>query len=1193
MNASIESFGESLWQASWHASVLAILLGVMLLVLRDQIAPRWRHLLWSVVLIRFLMIVVPASSWSLFNTLPGRGQVEVETVPPDLVEPRPTRVETMVAASTPTPTVATEGPAVQIVSQQAQPAREGTGILDRPAPAMEPPRTWTAKVSAWSLVVIVWALGASTLGLRLVLSCLALRRLMRVTRPCTNDAINRLLADAAAQHRLSQPPALLVTGANVGPCVVGMLRPRVLVPEALLGELSAEQWRQVFLHEVAHMRRRDVAMNWLLLLVRTLHWFNPCAWWVVARVRAESEAACDDAVLALSYEPQRRQYAEAIIKVGDASIWCSLTPGLVGFRMQHSLVGRVKSVLRGPCRGVIGPRLTFCAVLAIIAIGFTGARPVIRAAQQAAAKAETSSPVATGKRDFAIAGTVVEPDGKTPLANVRLQLFETRNLIDSPKSIAESTSDATGEFVFDKLEAPASEGPRLLFYHVVATPEGRPAVIGNEWWTRMSGEMRGRRGPATRTVMTIEIPRKTTTRSGRVVDSQGRPVAGARVFPNEMHTPHIREIHEGVTNANGEFTVTSLAEPAGPNAKWPFFAEHPDFPVGSADTPTIAGPLVITMPAGCIVTGNVIDQVTSQPAAGVILEAQLVGDSREYLCRSDAGGKFRMAVPEGNYHFVAKAEDRVCSAILDQECLRDSTVEIAALNLVQGGRITGQVLNTATGKPVAVTNEGNPIGIGLIGPSHPSRRVISPESLALVDEQGRFDLLAAPGENFPYFVNEHGSRMAWDTKEQPPVIVKEGEQVVAVMTITPKETPAQKMERARAVLKTLPEPRDERVAAILQKFRDPDLLKDGDETWCLLMKEIITIGSPGVPAICRELDSATETRPMRFLPFVLRAIGDPRAVPALIRVIPRSIMAPGGDHGRLVDDAELMAFMQQHDLEPGKGSHFDLGRPMREVFGALEKLTKHNIDWRPLNFLLGGEDPNRKRMLWAIAQAHAVLWQNWWEAHWQEFTKDEAYHLVNLREIPVIETSAKKELGTTSRIGGGSSGSVVSPADETNPYATRLLDLDTGLSPAWPSNVPATEEGARSPELLAWAREHGVDLTCVIRTSSSGKPEYVLRPIDLQVVRISPQDARNLEKRMKLGEVPKGTPAGEFLGLDDATADGKPSFLYVTKEGSHGMIEITDLITRTQDLTGTPSGMAPRGTGFHRGVQFDHHEIVP
>ena len=55
--------------------------------------------------------------------------------------------------------------------------------------------------------------------------------------------------------------------------------------------------RVVLRHELAHVRRGDWLVQLAGELLRILHWFNPLAWIVCARLRSESEQACDDEVL--------------------------------------------------------------------------------------------------------------------------------------------------------------------------------------------------------------------------------------------------------------------------------------------------------------------------------------------------------------------------------------------------------------------------------------------------------------------------------------------------------------------------------------------------------------------------------------------------------------------------------------------------------------------------------------------------------------------------------------------------------------------------------------------------------------------------------------------------------------------------------------------------------------------------------
>ena len=121
---------------------------------------------------------------------------------------------------------------------------------------------------------------------------------------------------------------------------------------------------------------------------------------------------------------------------------------------------------------------------------------------------------------------------------------------------------------------------------------------------------------------------------------------------------------------------------------------------------------------------------------------------------ADEAGRFRLVLLEGRYDFVAEAKERVCVAVTGRECLAGEKIELPAFKLIGGGFISGQVVNTATGESVTVSENGKgPIMLGLYGPSQPPGRAISPLRLAAVDKTGRFILRAAPGENFPYFVN--------------------------------------------------------------------------------------------------------------------------------------------------------------------------------------------------------------------------------------------------------------------------------------------------------------------------------------------------------------------------------------------------------------------------------------------------------
>src|SRR5947207_10421533 len=63
----LDTIGPAIWRASWQAAALAILVVLLLRCFGERLAPRWRFLMWGIVLTRLLFVATPVSPWSVFN----------------------------------------------------------------------------------------------------------------------------------------------------------------------------------------------------------------------------------------------------------------------------------------------------------------------------------------------------------------------------------------------------------------------------------------------------------------------------------------------------------------------------------------------------------------------------------------------------------------------------------------------------------------------------------------------------------------------------------------------------------------------------------------------------------------------------------------------------------------------------------------------------------------------------------------------------------------------------------------------------------------------------------------------------------------------------------------------------------------------------------------------------------------------
>jgi hypothetical protein len=291
--------------------------------------------------------------------------------------------------------------------------------------------------------------------------------------------------------------------------------------------------------------------------------------------------------------------------------------------------------------------------------------------------------------------------------------------------------------------------------------------------------------------------------------------------------------------------------------------------------------------------------------------------------------------------------------------------------------------------------------------------------------------------------------------------------------------------------------------------------------------------------------------------------------------------------------------MQTHDLRGGQrgGTYFDLGRPEREIIGALQKLTGQNFGDSELFGLGRSADPRRQALQLGLFTRHARQWQTWWETHWHEFTEDAAYQKVGLNVDDKPLPAATAILGPKARVEYTVQGATLSPAIQGGEHTKYFIDLDTGASLRWPAGIPRDEARLDQKQLAAWAEANGVDLTCVTHRAPDGTETFVLRSFGMKVWEISSRDLRNIDKLIAAGTLPKGHDSGELLlhyddQLKRSMPDANGAFIYVTREGSMGLIETTDRVTRTADLTGT-FGAPPAGVGFHTGVRFNLKWIIP
>ena len=287
-----------LWSDPWIEAVLAAALrGVPLLLLAGAATIGWRrssaaarHLVWLVAIACMLALPLFSASLPVWR---------VAVLPPVTVDaPVPEeQVVTLPAAASPAVVSLASTP----TAHDAEAARTAMALEESAAP-----RNWG------QIAFLIWCLGASLVALPMVLGHVRVWRLSKTAKPANGGVWGALASILPAQVGLAGRVRIMVSERASMPMAFGIVNPTVLLPA------NAEQWpaerrRDVMLHELAHVARRDCLTQLIAQAACAVYWFDPLVWLASRALRGERERACDDAVVRAGARPS--EYATHLLQV--------------------------------------------------------------------------------------------------------------------------------------------------------------------------------------------------------------------------------------------------------------------------------------------------------------------------------------------------------------------------------------------------------------------------------------------------------------------------------------------------------------------------------------------------------------------------------------------------------------------------------------------------------------------------------------------------------------------------------------------------------------------------------------------------------------------------------------------------------------------------------------------------------------
>ncbi|MFU2031062.1 M56 family metallopeptidase [Bacillus wiedmannii] len=341
INVYLPHFFDWLIETSLMASILVGFILCIKILFRNKLTPRWQYMLWIVLMIRLFLPWSPDSSYSIYSLLSYRSSVS-EVIPKNMPS--------------------TES----IVNIESDRTVESNSkmVTKTSEPEVEVSSEQQTTFSLYKIALYVWLAGVIVLAFITFLTNRRLYSYIKKQPDITDEQVVTVFNRCKQSMKIKKAVSLRLSGKIASPTVFSFFRPKVLLSKKHMKVLNEQQLQYVFYHELAHIKRNDVAVNWIMYSLILLNWFNPILWYAYFSMREDQELACDAYALTFIDKEEQIAYGHTIITLLEH--YSYQAPSLASLsRNKRALKRRIVMIKKFQKKSY---RLSLLGIIVIVAI---------------------------------------------------------------------------------------------------------------------------------------------------------------------------------------------------------------------------------------------------------------------------------------------------------------------------------------------------------------------------------------------------------------------------------------------------------------------------------------------------------------------------------------------------------------------------------------------------------------------------------------------------------------------------------------------------------------------------------------------------------------------------------------------------------------------------------------------------------
>ncbi|MGH4137862.1 M56 family metallopeptidase [Clostridium sp.] len=259
--------------SSAMGSFLAILIMIIKKLFKNKLSASWHYYIWMLLIVRLAIPYSYQSPLSIFNIF--------------------TKTTTNIEVSANIPIINNNK-----IEQSNVNSNTNKATINPIAMSSENIKSVKSRnLDLFNLASIIWFIVMLTALLFIFILNLIFNKRLRNQEVCEDKDTLYILNSCQVMTSINGYIPIKYSSNISGISLYGAFKPQILISSKIIYKFTEEQKKHIFLHELIHLKYKDILINSTMFILVAFNWFNPIIWYSFYKMQQDCELACDEKVL--------------------------------------------------------------------------------------------------------------------------------------------------------------------------------------------------------------------------------------------------------------------------------------------------------------------------------------------------------------------------------------------------------------------------------------------------------------------------------------------------------------------------------------------------------------------------------------------------------------------------------------------------------------------------------------------------------------------------------------------------------------------------------------------------------------------------------------------------------------------------------------------------------------------------------